>query len=62
MLGSRLERRDLYGPTAAIHSFAPESESIQPSTINKDFAEDGTALEKVTFWPEAVFAHLVWKF
>jgi hypothetical protein len=28
----------------------------------KDFAEDGTPLEKVSLWPEAVFAHLVWHF
>jgi hypothetical protein len=28
----------------------------------KDFPEDGTPLEKVSLWPEAVFAHLVWHF
>jgi hypothetical protein len=30
--------------------------------MNKDFAEDGTPLEKVSLWPETVFARLVQHF
>jgi len=58
--GSGLGGRDLYAATTGILSFAPEWEPIQRCKINKDFAEDGTLLEKVTSWPEAVPAHLVW--
>jgi len=61
-LGNRLGRRDLYAPTAGILSFTPKWEPIQQSKINKDFAEDGNPLEKVSLWPETVFARLVWHF
>jgi hypothetical protein len=52
-LGSGLGGRDLYAPTTGIFSFGPNREN------NKDFAEDGSLLEKVSLWPETVFARMV---
>jgi len=58
-LGSWLGLKKLYSPTAGILSFAPASEPIQWSKINKNFVEDGTLLEKVSLWPEVILACLV---
>jgi len=60
--GSCVGWRDVYAPTAGTFSFGRNRELIKRSKINKDFAEDGTPLEKVSFTPRAVFARLVQHF
>jgi hypothetical protein len=55
VLGSQLGRRGLYTPTTGIVSIAANWKQILRFKV-KDFVEGGTPLEKVSSWPETVFA------